>query len=53
MKYINIKLGNKKRYIKSFTDIGLDIIAIEILDEDNISKGYYLFPEIEYIINNR
>ena len=49
----HIKLGNNKRYIKSFTDINLDITIVEILDEDNISKDYFLFPELEYMINNR
>ena len=51
-KYANIKLGNKKRYIKSFIDNELDITVVEILDEDNISKDYFLFPESENIINN-
>ena len=49
-KYANIKLGNKKRYIKSFIDIELDITVVEILDEDNISKDYFLFPELETLI---
>ena len=48
--YIN--LNNNKRYMKSFTDIGLDITVVEILDEDNISKDYYLYPELEEYINN-
>ena len=51
-KCTNIKLGNKKRYIKSFTDIGLDITIMEILDENNISKDYFLFPELESMLNN-
>ena len=38
--YIN--LNNNKRYMKSFKDIGLDITIVEIIDEDNISKDYYL-----------
>ena len=52
-KCANIKLGNKKRYIKSFIDKELDITVVEILDEDNISKDYFLFPETEAMINNR
>ena len=48
--YIN--LNNNKRYMKSFKDIGLDITIVEILDEDNISKDYYLYPEYEEWINN-
>ena len=46
-------MGSKKRYIKSFTDIGLDITVVEILDENNISKGYFLFPELESVINDK
>ena len=49
----NIKLGNKKRYIKSFIDNELDITVVEILDEDNISKDCFLYPELETRINNR
>ena len=52
-KCANIKLGNKKRYIKSFIDKELDITVVEILDEDNISKDYFLFPELEAMINDR
>ena len=48
--YIN--LNKNKRYMKSFKDIGLDITIVEILDKDNISKDYYLYPEIEEWINN-
>ena len=51
--YATIKLGNKKRYIKSFIDIGLDITIIEILDEDNIYKNFFLYPEFEFMINNK
>ena len=39
---ITSNLNNKKRYIKSFKDIDLDITVIEILDEDNIYKDYFL-----------
>ena len=52
-KCVNIKLGNKKRYIKSLIHNELDITVVEILDEDNISKDYFLFPEFEYKINNK
>jgi len=51
-RHTNIKLGNKKRYIKSFIDIGLDITTTETLDEDNISKDYFLYPEYECWIYN-
>ena len=52
-KCANIKLGDKKRYIKSFNDIDLDITVVEILEDDNISKDYFLFSELETMINNR
>ena len=51
-KEVNIKLDKNKRYIKSFIDKKLDITVIEILDEDNISKKYYLYPELNTPINN-
>ena len=47
LKSQNIKANGKKRYIKSFIDYGLDISVIEILNEDNISKDYFLFYEYE------
>ena len=53
LKCANIKLPNNKRYIKSFIDIELDIMVVEILDDDNISKDYFLFPELESKINNK
>ena len=52
-KEFNIKLDKSKRYIKSFIDKGLDITVLEILDEDNISKKYYLEPELNIPINNQ
>ena len=45
-------INNKKRYIKSFIDNGLDLSIIEILNEDNISKDYFLWNELE-TDNNR
>jgi len=49
---VNINLNNNKRYMKSFIDNGLDITIVETLNEDNISKNYYLYPEKEERINN-
>ena len=49
----NIKLDKNKRYIKSFKDQRLDITVVEILNEDNISKEYYLEPELDIQINNK
>ena len=51
-KISNIKLEEKERYFKSFTDIGLDITVIEIIEKDNIYKDYFLFPETEMPNNN-
>ena len=48
-----IKLEKNKRYIESFKCKEFDIIAIEILDEDNISKDYFLNPELAITINNQ
>jgi len=44
-KEVNIKLGEKERYINTFTKIHLDITVVEILDKDKISKDYFLFDE--------
>ena len=42
-KVVNMKLDKSKRYIKSFKEKGLDITVVEILEEDNISKDYFLW----------
>ena len=52
-KIVNIKLDKNKRYTKTFKDIGLDITVVEILDDDNISKDYYLLNDEYENINNR
>ena len=39
-----INLNKDKRFIKEFTEMDLDIIVIEILEEDNIDKKYFLSP---------
>ena len=49
---ITSNINNQKRYIKSFIDIGCDISVIEIINEDNISKDYFLWNELE-TNNNR
>ena len=49
----NIKLDKNKRYIKNFKDQRLDITVVEILNEDNISKEYYLEPELDIPLNNK
>ena len=45
-------MNNKKRYIKSFIDNGLNLSVTEIINEDNISKDYFLWDELE-TDNNR
>ena len=52
-KTANIKLDRNKRYIKSFKEKGLDITAVEILDDDNIPTEYFLLPELDIPINNK
>ena len=40
-KSTTINLNNNKRYMKTFTDINLDMTIVEILKEDNISKVFF------------
>ena len=51
-KTASIKLNKNKRYIKSFIDKKLDITVVQLLDEDNISKKYFLETEPDDLINN-
>ena len=51
-KSVNIELDQNKRYIKCFTDIDLDVTIVEIIEEDNIFRDYFLYPEPEERINN-
>ena len=51
-KSIKIILNKDKRYIRCFTQNDLDITVVEILEEDNISKDYFLYNELE-TMNNR
>ena len=39
-KVTNLRLNKNERYIKSFTDIGLDITVVEILDELSILSNF-------------
>ena len=39
--------------MKSFKDMKLDITIVEILEEDNISKDYFLYPELEEKLNEK
>ena len=44
---IELDSEKQKRYIKSFLEEGLDIMVVEILEEDNKSKDYFLLDELE------
>ena len=50
-KVSSIILDPQKRYIKTFNEDNLDITAVEILEEDNISKDYFLWDELVNINN--
>ena len=51
-KSVNIELDQNKRYIKCFTDIDLDVTIVEIIEEDNIFRDYFLGAEPDVRINN-
>lgn len=46
-----IILDKDKRIIKDFKDLDIDATLIQILKDDNINDGYFLFPEICYMDN--
>ena len=46
-----IDLNKDKRFIKDYIDINIDIIIIQILEEDNIDKKYFLSPYMGEISN--
>jgi len=46
-----IDLNKDKRFIKDYMDINIDIIIIQILEEDNIDKKYFLLPYMGEISN--
>ena len=43
-----IILNKDERYIDEFSDLGLDITIIEILNKDKINEEYYLLPDLDY-----
>ena len=51
-KIANIKLDKNIRYIKSFENIHLDITCVEIIEEDNIYRDYFLWSEPEDFVKN-
>ena len=46
-----IDLNKDKRIIKDYKDLDIDIIIIQILEEDNIDKKYFLTPYLGEIFN--
>ena len=46
-----IILDSNERYIKDFTSIGIDVIVIEILPEENIPKEFFLLTNLNYLYN--
>ena len=48
-KIVEIELNENKRYIKDYLYLGIDVIIIEIIEEDNIKEEYFLLPNREYI----
>ena len=46
-----ISLNRNKRFIKHFREEGIDATIVEILPEDNISKDYFLLPNMDYMFN--
>ena len=48
-KMVEIELNENKRYIKDYLYLGIDVIIIEIIEEDNIKEEYFLLPNREYI----
>ncbi len=44
-----IKLDNEERYIKDYTDLGIEVLIIEIIEKDNINEDSFLLPDLEYI----
>ena len=51
-KIANIKLDKNIRYIKSFENIPLDITCVEIIEEDNINRDFFLWNEPEAFVKN-
>ena len=47
-----LKLDEKERYIKNFSNNDSGITVVEILDKDKISEDYFLFPELISINND-
>ena len=46
-----IILDTNERFIKDFRDIDIDVTIVEIIKSDNISEGYFLLPNIDYMNN--
>ena len=48
-KKININLGDKKRFIKDYKYLKIDVTVVEILPQDDIKNDYFLLPNLDYI----
>ena len=46
---VEIDLNENERYIRDYLYLGIDVIIIEIIEEDNIKEKYFLLPNREYI----
>ena len=44
-------LNRNERFIKNFKKEGIDATIVEIIPEDNISKDYFLLPNMDYMFN--
>ena len=51
-KVVNLKLDEKERYIKSFSDFSFDITFVEILDKHNVSKDFFYILKRKYQMIN-
>ena len=48
-KKLNINLDTKKRFIKEFSYLKIDITIVEIISEDEVSNDYFLLPNLDYL----
>jgi len=50
-KYNEFHLKSYRRFIRHFRDMGIDATIVEILPEVNISRNYFLYPNLDYMQN--
>ena len=51
-KYIDLKLDQSERYIKTFKDNKVDATTVQIRSKDGVYKDYFLEPELGYDKDN-